>query len=147
MTSRNHMATPQALFDWANQRWGPFTLDAAASQWNSKCKRFYSVEINGLKQKWTGRVWLNCPWNDIAPWIYKAREQTRIGNAELVVMLLPTRTGQAWYQEIAKPFAQEKLIRGRVKFGAPPGQNDGSGGFEDCAFYIFERLLYASDYR
>lgn len=39
----SHMSTPQALFNFANERWGPFDLDAAASDWNHKCKYWFGT--------------------------------------------------------------------------------------------------------
>ena len=53
---RNHQSTPQDLFDWANARWGPFTLDACAAEWNAKVPHYNTEEANGLKQPWSGRV-------------------------------------------------------------------------------------------
>ena len=146
---RNHGSTPQALFAWANKRWGPFGLDAAADPWNAKCRRYLTEKDDALapEVRWTGRVWLNPPWSKIDPWVRKAHIEVMQHEAILVVMLLPTRTGQAWYQEVARPFAPQHLIRGRVRFDNPPGEEQGKGGFEDCGFYVFERPLFAKDLR
>lgn len=149
-TTGEHKRTPVKLYGWANKRWGPFGLDPAADRHNSKCKRFFTAKQNGLKQKWRGRVWLNPPWDDIEPWVRKAYDAVFLDKtATLVCMLLPTRTGQPWYQDWIKPYAETKKdIRGpgRVKFGTRSRAKKGGGGFEDCAFYVFERPLRAVDF-
>lgn len=143
---RDHQGTPPGAFAWAARRWGPFDVDAAASRWNAKCPVFFDEKSDGLSQVWRGRVWVNPPWADINPWVKKAvnavfEEQT----AELVVMLLPVRGGRSWAIDLADRYAVRHPIRGRLKFDPPPGKKKGSGGFEDCAFYVFERPIEARD--
>ena len=79
--------TPDHLYDRANQRWGPFTLDAAASVDNAKCDNFLSEEDDALDPnvRWSGRVWLNPPYADIEPWIAKAQQEVEDDVAEVVV--------------------------------------------------------------
>ncbi len=142
---RNHQATPQGAFEWASRRWGPFDLDAAASEWNAKCPRFFDEQTNGLEQEWSGRVWLNCPWDNIEPWVRKAiAEVFEVKRAELVVMLLPVRGGLEW-TELVKRYATERTIKGRLRFDPPPGGEVGKGGFEASAFYVFERPVEARE--
>ena len=135
---RNHQSTPQDLFDWANARWGPFTLDACAAEWNAKVSHYYNEETNGLTAPWAGRVWCNPPWNDIAPWAVRAMVQAAHEPAvERAVMLLPARAGRPWWHYIVAPSARIHPI-GRVRFLPPPGEPVGHGGFEDAVFAVFE---------
>jgi len=46
-------ATPQNFFDDINSEFN-FNLDAAADDNNHKCEKYYTVEQNGLEQKWGG---------------------------------------------------------------------------------------------
>lgn len=46
-------ATPQNFFDDINAEFN-FNLDAAADDNNHKCEKYYTVEQNGLEQKWGG---------------------------------------------------------------------------------------------
>jgi len=66
-------STPQELFDKLNTIHG-FTLDVCATQENAKCKKFFTQEIDGLKQDWTGNVcWMNPPYGrGIIKWVRKA---------------------------------------------------------------------------
>jgi site-specific DNA-methyltransferase (adenine-specific) len=52
--------TPQDLFDKLNEEFGPFTLDPCATKENAKCKRFFTMEDNGLKQSWAERERESC---------------------------------------------------------------------------------------
>ena len=62
MTSnKDDWETPQELFDKLNAIYN-FTLDTAASDENAKCKDYYTIKEDGLKQKWSGRVFCNPPY-------------------------------------------------------------------------------------
>jgi site-specific DNA-methyltransferase (adenine-specific) len=107
--------TPQELFDALDEEFH-FTLDACATPLNTKCLRFYSAE--SLLQPWHGRVWVNCPYGrTIGQWTNKARVEFALGNAELVVMLLPARTDTRWFHEDVMKADEVRFIRGRLKFG------------------------------
>jgi phage N-6-adenine-methyltransferase len=138
-------ATPQALFDRLNAKYGPFDLDVCASAENAKCARFYTKEQNGLVQPWLGRVWMNPPYGrgekacrarchkekcakrghhlsatvpGIGDWVLKAFHNVFITEtAALVCMLLPARTDNAWWHEYVLPNAEVEFLKGRVKFG------------------------------
>ena len=55
-SEKNDFWTPQEVFDSLNERFGPFTLDAAASEENRKVEMFYDEAANSLKQNWKGKV-------------------------------------------------------------------------------------------
>ena len=65
-------ATPQDFFDKLNEEFH-FTLDVCAIPENAKCKKYYTPDINGLSQKWSGVCWCNPPYGrEIANWVEKA---------------------------------------------------------------------------
>lgn len=65
-------ATPQWLFDKLNDEFR-FELDVCALPENAKCKRFYTPDIDGLKQPWEGVCWCNPPYGrKIVEWVKKA---------------------------------------------------------------------------
>lgn len=107
-----------------------FTVDVAASSENTKCKRFFDRQQDGLAQSWGGeRVWCNPPYSTIRPWVEKAWEEWG-GGASLIVMLLPAnRTEQAWWQELVEPYRDRsgsplmlEFLAGRLRF-LKPNQN------------------------
>lgn len=76
--------TPQELFDKLHEEFH-FTMDAAASYDNAKCKRFWSdsLELNWSEE----RAWCNPPYSKWQKFVAKAAE-----SSNLSVLLLPART-------------------------------------------------------
>ena len=107
--------TPQDVFDELDAEFD-FTVDVAASIHNRKCKRFYSIDNNGLIQDWSGeRCFMNPPYgNDLREWTKKAYEESLKG--ALVVGLLPVRSDTAWFHDHVLDKAEIRFIRGRVKY-------------------------------
>src|SRR5205823_2504926 len=84
--------TPQWLVDQLATEFGSFDLDPAADPENAKAPVYFTVDDDGLAQPWKGRVWLNPPYGrTIGAWIRKAVTEVDLGNAELVVCLVPAR--------------------------------------------------------
>lgn len=110
--------TPQAFFDELNREFS-FDLDVCATGSNAKCNRYYSLEEDGLRQPWFGRVWCNPPYgNKIPLWLQKASDEI-LATAELIVMLIPARTDTRWFHEYVynKPGIEIRFVKGRLKFG------------------------------
>lgn len=106
--------TPQALFDELNAEFD-FQLDACALPSNAKCARYFTPDIDGLKQPWRGRVWCNPPYGrEIGKWVAKAANASE---SDVVVMLLPARTDTRWFHEFIYKRAEIRFLKGRLKFG------------------------------
>lgn len=136
---RDCAGTPWGLFAQWHMRWS-FTVDACALPYNAKLSRYWGPPLSdpawqlttswrfanpdpnaydGLAQDWTGeRVWVNPPYGKglIVPWVDKALER----RAELVVLLLPSRTEMPWFHRLYAE-AQLEFLPHRVQFDAPPG--------------------------
>ncbi len=105
-------ATPQDLFDKYNAIYH-FETDVCAFPENAKCKRFFTPEMDGLKQEWTGVCWCNPPYGrQIGKWVEKACK-----SFATVVMLLPARTDTKWFHDYCLPYGKIEFLRGRLKFG------------------------------
>ena len=114
-SKRSDWATPQAIFDRLNAKWG-FDLDVCASHENTKCKRYFTEDDDGLTQDWGDAVcWMNPPYGRaIKHWIRKAYEASQ--NGATVVCLVPSRTDTVyWHDYVMK--GEIEFIRGRLKFG------------------------------
>ena len=108
--------TPQDFFDKLNARF-QFETDVCALPENAKCKRFFTPEMDGLKQEWTGVCWMNPPYGrQIGKWVQKAYESAR-DNLATVICLLPARTDTRWFHDYILPHAEVQFIKGRIKFG------------------------------
>ena len=113
--AKEEWETPQDLFDALNSEFH-FTVDVSALPENAKCARYYTPEIDGLSQDWSGeRVWCNPPYGKKAVGFVKKAATTKA----LVVMLLPARTDTRWFHDYIyhNPAAEIRFLKGRLKFG------------------------------
>lgn len=122
--------TPQDLFDELDKEFH-FELDVCANKENKKCKNWFSVEQDGLKQDWinanmykgTSAIWCNPPYGrEIEKWIKKASNENEKWRYEVdyrIVMLLPARTDTRWFHDYIykKENVEIRLLKGRLKFG------------------------------
>ena len=116
--------TPKAFFDSLNKEFN-FNLDPCATKETAKCDRFFTPEIDGLKQDWGGcTVFCNPPYgNEIKHWVEKCYLESKKPNT-VVVMLIPARTDTIYFHEFIYNKAVIRFIKGRLKFG---GNQKGSG--------------------
>jgi phage N-6-adenine-methyltransferase len=120
MTSKVHFSsktdvweTPAELFARLDAEFN-FTLDVCALPENAKVHKFYTPQQNGLRQRWSGRCWMNPPYGrTIGLWMRKAWEESQRGVT--VVCLVPARTDTAWWHDFAVR-GEVRFIRGRLKF-------------------------------
>lgn len=109
--------TPDWLFEEISKEIGGFTVDVCALPENAKCKTYFTPEMDGLKQQWTGKVWCNPPYGrEISKWIQKAYDSHKAFGTT-VVMLLPARTDTKWFHEYIYGRAEIRFVKGRLKFG------------------------------
>jgi site-specific DNA-methyltransferase (adenine-specific) len=110
----SNWATPRELFDELNKEFH-FTLDPAASEWNAKCKKYYTEKDDGLMQDWTKDVvFLNPPYGKVLNnWMKKAYESA-LGGAT-VVCLVPSATDTKWWHNYVSS-GEVRFLRGRPRF-------------------------------
>jgi phage N-6-adenine-methyltransferase len=119
---RTDWGTPPEFFTEWDERLGPFTLDAAATDENALCPTYWTLEDNALEQPWYGRVWLNPPYGKgLGDWLAKARYECVEGQAELVCCLLPARTDTRWWHDhveaaVRDEGAERHFVKGRLTF-------------------------------
>lgn len=108
--------TPPALFNRLNEEFR-FDIDAAANADNAKCRVWFDVAADGLKQLWSPfTVFCNPPYKDAALWVRKAALESRRGGAT-AVLLTGARTGTVYWAEWVWPEVHEiRFITRRVKF-------------------------------
>lgn len=80
---------------------------------------FYTIEHNGLEQRWVNPTFVNPPYGrgmQHMRWIKKAIDEA--GRGVTTVMLLPARTDTKWFHEYIynKDGIDVRFIRGRLKF-------------------------------
>lgn len=111
---------------WFTPKWiidalGKFDLDPCFLKdderpWDTADNHYYA-EIDGLKQVWNGRVWLNPPYDKAKTWFERmAQHNNGIG-------LIFARTDTKWFHDYVFNKASGLLFwRGRIKFVAGNGQ-------------------------
>ena len=116
-SSRNNTwATPQDFFDKLNDEFH-FDIDVCASKENAKCKKYYTIEDDGLSQTWHGVCWMNPPYGrEISKWMRKAYESSLNGDGATVVCLVPSRTDTRWWHDYAMKADVIRYVKGRLKF-------------------------------
>ena len=124
-SEKQDWCTPQQFFDELDAEFH-FVLDAAATHQNSKCKRCFTPEDDGLIQNWDmgGAVYCNPPYGkEIGLWVKKAYEEAQKGTT--IVMLIPARTDTKYFHEYIYHKAEIRFVKGRLKFtdenGTPKG--------------------------
>ena len=81
MKQSMQLLTSQASQEWYTPEWlivlaravlGDIDLDpasnAVAQQWVG-ARRYYTLDDDGFKKPWAGRVWLNPPYDDTPRWV------------------------------------------------------------------------------
>ena len=108
-------ATPDDFFAGLHQVFR-FETDVCATDENAKCTRYYTKELDGLAQDWTGVCWMNPPYGrEIGAWVKKAYDSAK-QNGATVVCLVPARVDTRWWQDYCSK-GEVHFVRGRLKFG------------------------------
>lgn len=128
---RDLWSTHRDVIAYMEARYGKYDLDAAASERNAVCEKFFAEELNCLK-RWWGRnkhVLLNPPFSNPLPFVLKAVEQAQHDNQ--IDMLLPADNSTAWFR-IAQMHAAEIIwIVGDVEI-EKTGENDDEFKLNAC---------------
>ena len=128
-SEKQDWCTPQQFFDELDAEFH-FVLDAAATHQNSKCKRCFTPEDDGLIQNSDvgGAVYCNPPYGkEIGLWVKKAYEEAQKGTT--IVMLIPARTDTKYFHEYIYHKAEIRFVKGRLKFTDENGTPKGTAPF------------------
>lgn len=114
--------TPAWLFNFLNDIYS-FDLDAAASDKNRKCAKFFTEDNNALDKKWTGQVWVNPPYsnktgNSTTDWVKYGHDQVVAGNANAVCLLIPLKPDTSMYHDYIR---KGQLVK-EYRFEDPRGK-------------------------
>ena len=130
--------TPQWLFDKLNNEFH-FQLDVCATPNNAKCQKYYSPEIDGLRQDWykdAKVAYCNPPYGrEISKWLKKAYEESQKGCT--VVCLIPSRTDTRYWESNVMKADEIRFVTGRLKFinkDLPSFREDGNYKISSAPF-------------
>ncbi|WP_018694223.1 phage N-6-adenine-methyltransferase [Algicola sagamiensis] len=144
---RDLWETPPWLFVALDEIYGPFQLDAAASDKNKKCHRFLSEKDNALSIDWFAlldsdghqdkKVWVNPPYSNIQPWVDKAKEQQAKG--VFTVMLVPDTASVGWWPQSGVNVL--RITKGRISFINAESKKRVHGNTQGSALFLFDPWL------
>ncbi len=135
--SKQDYATPPDFMQAIHRRFGEPAFDLAASTANSKCDvAFFSEADDSLTQEWhriSGWLWLNPPFDNIAPWAEKCRKESAMGAR--ILFLTPASIGANWFADYVYGGAVVLALQGRLCF-------DGIAPYpKDCMLSVFSNGL------
>lgn len=121
-TGKEDWLTPPSII----RACGEFDLDPCSPMprpWDT-AKKHYTLEDNGLRQPWSGRVWLNPPYgNQTDKWMEMLAQH---GNG-IALIFARTETGSffPWVWDYADALL---FIKGRLRFWTKEGHEGGAAG-------------------
>jgi hypothetical protein len=100
---------------WKTPDWLMTSLTMELGNLYDPCPLNPKPDFDGLQESWAGKkVYCNPPYSNILPWVEKALAS----EAELVVMLLPTRSESEWFHKLwrHRHRVEFRFFRKRVTF-------------------------------
>jgi phage N-6-adenine-methyltransferase len=119
---------------------GAFDLDPASSEQAQRkvgAGKFYSIADDGLKQPWSGRVWMNPPYAQpaISHFIEKLASSVEAGEVTEAIALTHNYTDTQWFHRAAGACDAICFTRGRIGFLSPEGKR--AAPTQGQAFFYF----------
>lgn len=119
MTSASYeWYTPKEIIDRTLQIMGTIDLDPCSNSHetpNVPAAHHFTINDNGLSQKWFGRVYMNPPYGrEIEQWVAKLVSEFENKYLQQAIALVPARTDTVWFRQFHDyPIC---FIYGRLKF-------------------------------
>lgn len=113
--------TPSFIIALANMTMGGLDLDPASSHKANEvvcADKYYTIEDDGLKQDWYGKVWLNPPYSaKVLPlFVDKAILEIQLDHVKELCVLVNNATETQWFQKLSKICNVMCFLNKRVSF-------------------------------
>lgn len=126
-SGENEWYTPPEYIEAARGLLGGFDLDPASSDIanrNVRADRYFTAADDGLEQEWSGRVWMNPPYEKglIDRFAAKMRDEAQAGNVSEAVILVNNATDTRWFAALCEVATGLCFPTGRIRFLSPTGE-------------------------
>jgi phage N-6-adenine-methyltransferase len=131
--------TPADYIDLVREVLGSIDLDPATSlkaQETVVAQQFYTKQDDGLSKEWAGRVFLNPPYSDPAPFVEKLLEALGTGAVPEAIVLTNNTTDTTWAQSLLEASAAVCFTRGRIAFDRPDSKANKGTRQGQIFFYL-----------
>ena len=124
--------TPPEIIEAVVACLGAIDLDPCSDdEYHVPATRAYTRTDDGLRQPWSGRVYMNPPYGrDIEPWVAKLVAEHVSGNVTEAIALVPARTDTQWFRLLRDYVCC--FVTGRLTFIG----NDDPAPFPSALFYL-----------
>jgi len=109
---------------------GDFDLDPCAFKGHNTAKKLIYPPMNGLKEEWYGKVFLNPPYSENDKWMQRFCEHG------YGVALLFARTDSKWMQRLLRSADYIQFIKGRISFLRPDLTTKTNAGASSLLIFI-----------
>jgi hypothetical protein len=121
--------TPAEYVEAARRVLGAIELDPASCDFANRvvqAARFHTVHDNGLQQPWSGRVWLNPPYDRglVRRFIARLVHEHQVGTVPAAILLVNNATETKWFQQAARAASCICYLAKRVCFYNESGPQD-----------------------
>jgi hypothetical protein len=105
-------------------RLGPFDLDPCAAPeprpWPT-AREHYTADVDGLRQPWHGRVFLNPPYSRMGTWLARLADHAEAGGHGTALIFARTET-RAFHAQVWRRATALLFLEGRLHFHHPDGR-------------------------
>jgi ParB family chromosome partitioning protein len=121
--------TPTNYIEAARKVMGSIDLDPASSEKaNSvvKATNYFTIDDDGLKQKWDGNVFLNPPYSKglLTRFVDKLLQEVALGNVKQAILLVQSSSaGTKWFHQVTSASQCFCLAAKRIFFWSPYAPN------------------------
>lgn len=138
-SGENEWYTPSEYIESARIVMGSIDLDPASSDIANKtvmATEYFTKEIDGLRQKWYGNVWINPPYSQPLMFQFSDAIVSKRAEYEQAIILVNNATETQWFQQMANIASVICMIKGRIKFIDMNGNPNGAPLQGQCILYI-----------
>ena len=123
-SGNNEWYTPDEFIEAARHVMGRIDLDPASNaiaNEHVKATTYYSIDDDGLTKEWSGKVWMNPPYEGklIVQFIEKLNAEFVAGRVTEAVVLVNNATETKWFQALARHASAVCFPQSRIKFWYP----------------------------